>query len=515
MISVEERERVRRAYFVEKKTQRQIAKEMGLARKTVRKALESAEPAAYTLSEPRPAPVLDPYKARIEQLLREAERMPRKQRYTGRKIFQLLQQAGYSGAESTIRAYIGRLRQAQKRPKVYLPLEFDPGRDAQMDWGEAVAIIAGVTVTVQLFFMRLNYSRRLFVMAFPSQKQEAFFAGHVQAFSFFGGVPHRISYDNLTTAVQMVLHGKNRREQQAFVVFRSHYLFESHFCTPGEGHEKGGVEHGVGFGRRNYLVPIPEVASFAELNQFLLAQCQADDLRQVDGQAVTIGAAWALEQPALLPLPAQPFPCCVTRPVCLTPYSQVEFETNRYSVPADKAQRNLVLRAYPFVVEILYQEEVLARHARSYARDQDMFDPLHYLPLLAQRPGAFAHAKPLRWWRSGWPPAYEQLLARLQAKAADGQAIREFVRILDLHRQYPASAVAAAIEQALAYGCIHADGVELCLRQHLQPEAPPPPLDLTGASEVVGLRSHRTAGRICIVMSNCLQQPLRWAGLLA
>jgi transposase len=487
MISVEDRERVRRAYFVEKKTQRQIAKEMQLARKTVRKALESAEPAAYTLSEPRPAPVLDPYKARIEELLREAERMPRKQRYTGRKIFQLVQQAGYTGAESTIRAYIGRRRQEQRRPNVYLPLEFDPGQDAQMDWGEAVAIIAGVTVTVQLFFMRLNYSRRLFVMAFPSQKQEAFFAGHVQAFNFFGGVPHRISYDNLATAVQAVLQGKNRREQQAFVVFRSHYLFESHFCTPGEGHEKGGVEHGVGFGRRNYLVPIPQVASFAELNQFLLAQCQADDLRQVDGQTVTIGAAWALEQPTLLPLPAQPFRCCVTRPVCLTPYSQVEFETNRYSVPADKAQRNLVLRAYPFVVEILYQEEVLASHGRSYERDQDIFDPLHYLPLLAQRPGAFAHAKPLRWWRSEWPPAYEQLLARLQAEAVDGQAIREFVRILALHQQYPASAVEAAIAQALVYGCIHADGVELCLRQHLHPEVSPPLLDLTAQPKLLAV----------------------------
>jgi transposase len=487
MISVEDRERVRRAYFVEHKTQRQIAKEMQLARKTVRKAIESAEPAAYTLRKPRPAPVLDGYKVRIEELLGEGEKMPRKQRYTSRKIFQLLQQAGYSGAESTVRAYIGRVRQERKRPKVYLPLEFDPGQDAQMDWGEAEANIGGVTVTVQLFFMRLCYSRRLFVMAFPSQKQEAFFAGHVEAFNFFGGVPHRISYDNLTTAVQAVLPGNKRREQQAFVVFRSHYLFDSHFCTPGEGHEKGGIEHGVGFGRRNYLVPIPQVASFAELNHFLLTQCQADDLRQVAGQTVTIGAAWALEQPTLLPLPDQPFRCCVTRSVCLTPYSQVEFETNRYSVPADKAQRNLVLRAYPFVVEILYREEVLARHDRSYARDQDIFDPLHYLPLLAQRPGAFAHAKPLRWWRSSWPPAYERLLAHLQAEAVDGQAIREFVRILALHQHYPAAAVEAAIEQALVYGCIHADGVELCLRQHLHPEVSPPPLDLTAQPKLLAV----------------------------
>ena len=280
-----------------------------------------------------------------------------------------------------------------------------------------VVEIAGERVTVQVFYMRLCYSRKLFMMAFPAQKQEAFFEGHVQAFHHFRGVPHRITYDNLKAAVQKVLEGHTRQEQQAFIAFRSHYLFESHFCTPGQGNEKGGVEHGVGFGRRNFMVPIPKVASFAELNALLLAECLEDDERQVDGQPVTIGEAWELERPALLPLPGKDFECCVTRPVCLTPYSQVEFETNRYSVPADKAQPHLVLKAYPFRVDILYLEEVIASHAALLRqRNQDIFDPLHYLPLLEQRPGAFQHAKPLRRWRETWPPAYERLLAKLQAE---------------------------------------------------------------------------------------------------
>ena len=133
-----------------------------------------------------------------------------------------------------------------------------------------------------------------------------------------------------------MLEGHTRQEQQAFIALRSHYLFESHFCTPGQGHEKGGVEHSVGFGRRNFLVPIPKVASFAELNTLLLAECLKDDERQVDGQPVTIGEAWELEKSALRALPAKDYQCCVSRPVCLTPYSQVEFETNRYSVPTDK-----------------------------------------------------------------------------------------------------------------------------------------------------------------------------------
>jgi len=492
MISVEEREQVRRAYFIEAKSLRQIARELKMARKTVRKAIEQAEPATYTLHTPRPAPRLGPYKARLDALLAEVEQMPRKQRYTGHKIFQLLQQEGYQGAESSVRAYIGRRRREQRRPPVFLPLEFDPGVDAQVDWGEAQAILAGVPVTVQLFCMRLCYSRRLFMMAFPAQTQEAFFAGHVHAFHFFAGVPQRISYDNLKAAVQKVLQGHNRREQQAFVVFRSHYLFVSHFCTPGQAHEKGSVEHSVGFGRRNFLVPIPAVADFAELNQLLVAACQADDSRQVDGQPLTIGAAWALERPHLRPLPAQDVRCCLTKAVTLTPYSQVEFETNRYSAPADKAQRHLVLRAYPFHVEILDQETVLATHPRCYGRHQESVDPLHYLPLLEQRPGAFDHARPMRRWRKAWPPVYEQLLAKLQA-ADDGQGVREFVRVLQLHRRYPAHQVEAAVAQALAYGCFHADGVELCLRQQQPAEATPPALDLAAHPHLTPLAQSASA----------------------
>lgn len=493
MISVEERERIRWAYFVEHKSLRQIAREQHVARKTVCKAIEQVEPAVYTLRSPRSAPKLGPFKQRIDELLAERAQMPRKQRYTGHKIFLLLQQAGYRGAESSVRAYIGKRRQEKRRPPVFLPLEFDPGVDAQVDWGEAQAVIAGAPVTVQLFCMRLCYSRRLFVMAFPTQSQEAFFAGHVQAFHFFGGVPQRVSYDNLKVAVFAVLKGHNRREQQAFVVFRSHYLFASHFCTPGQGHEKGSVEHGVGFGRRNYLVPIPQVADFAELNQLLVAACLADDARQVDGQPQTIGEAWQLERKYLRPLPAQDYRCCVTKAVTLTPYSQIEFETNRYSVPVDKVQRHLVLRAYPFHVEILDQEDLLASHARCYGRDQEVFDPLHYLPLVEQRPGAFAHARPMRRWRKAWPPVYEHFLTALQSMRGDGQSVREFVRVLKLHQQYPAHQVEAAVKQALVYGCLHADGVELCLRQHLQGESTPPALDLAAYPQLTQLAHAATA----------------------
>jgi hypothetical protein len=247
------------------------------------------------------------------------------------------------------------------------------------------------------------------------------------------------------------------------------------------------VEDGVGFARRNFLVPIPHVASFAELNDLLLTACLADDQRRVDRQPAPVGEAWEQEKPFLLPLPEKDFECCVTRAVTLNPYSQVEFETNRYSVPTDKAYPNLVLKAYPFRIDVLYLDQVVARHRRCYQRQQDVLDPLHYLPLLEQRPGAFEHAKPIRRWREGWPPIYERLLARLREQWPEGRGVREFVRILKLHGQHPAERVQQAVEQAMTYGCAHADGIELCLHQLLHPDHATIVLDLADQPRLVGV----------------------------
>ena len=214
------------------------------------------------------------------------------------------------------------------------------------------------------------------------------------------------------------------------------------------------------------------MASFEELNEHLLAQCLADDQRRVDRQPVPIGEAWEMEKPHLRTLPAYDVACCATRPATLNPYSQVVLDTNRYSVPVDKAYRNLIIKAYPFRVDVLHMEELIASHPRCFGRKQDILDPLHNLPVLEQRPGAFEHAKPIRRWREGWPPVYERLLERLQEQEPNGQSVREFVRVLKLHHDHPAELLAQAVEQALAYGCIHADGVELCLHQLENPEVP-------------------------------------------
>jgi hypothetical protein len=295
--------------------------------------------------------------------------------------------------------------------------------------------------------------------------------------------------DNLTLAVQKIVAGKERREQAKFLTFRGHYLFASHFCTPGAGHEKGSVEHGVGYVRRQYLVPLPVVNSFAELNAYLRERCLADDARQVKGQPATIGEMWQAEQPHLRPLPTHDYDCCRTIEAALTPYSQVIVETNRYSVPVEQACVRLVVKLYPFQVEIYRPDQVtpLAIHARSYAHEQDIFDPLHYLPLLQQRPGAFDYAKPLRQWRSQWPPVYETLLTYLRQQWPDGRGVREFVTILQLHQHHAAALIEQAITQALAHHCAHADGVRLCLNQLLTPAPTPVALDLQNRPHLLGV----------------------------
>lgn len=484
---MDEYEVIRRAYFHEGRSIRSIAREHGHGRNLVRKAIAHAEPPGYKQKEARAAPILGPYRSRIDELLAENKDLPRKQRYTSRKIYKIIQEEGYAGSESGVRTYVAERRKLTRSKPSYLPLEFDPGQDAQMDWYEAKVWMAEELITVQVFVMRLNYSRAKFVMAFPFQKQEAFLEGHVQAFSFFEGVPYHIAYDNLKTAVLRILKGRNRVEQERFIGLRSHFLFESVFCTPGKGNEKGGVESDVGTTRRDFLVPIPKVNSFEELNADLRQKCQEEMNRRVARQPLTIGEAFEIERPLLIPISKGEYPCCVSRPVKANGYSQVTYETNRYSVPTKYAGRALVLRAFAFRVEVLFMDQVIAEHPRCFRREQDVLDPLHYLALLEQRPGAFDHTKPIRRWRAQWSSAYETLLEQLRQKWPEGRGVREFVRILRLHEEHPDWAVEKAVRQAVEIGCTHHDGVQLCLRQILEPESMSQSLDMLAYPQLAAI----------------------------
>jgi transposase len=486
MIKVEDVEKIRWAYYRDGLSLREIGRRLHHSRRVIHRAIESAEPGQYRQVRERPQPVLDAWKAKIDALWEESQKLPRKQRYTARKIYGELQKQGYGGSEITVSRYIGEKRRAAQAKPVFLPLEFDPGEDAQVDWGEAVAEIAGQRVVVQLFIMRLNYSHARFVEAFPFQKQEAFFEGHSQAFHFFGAVPKRITYDNLKTAVYRILAGRNRTEQVAFVAFRSHYLFESRYCTPGQGHEKGGVESDVGFSQRNFMVPLPRVNSYEELNAALRQACVQDLERRLRGGTDTVAAKLAAERPLMLALPPGDYPTYREHLVSVNPYGLVVLDTNRYSVPGHIGEE-VRLPAYAFRVEILAGEAVIATHAHCFGREQDVIEPLHYLAALVQRPGAFEHAVPMRRWRAEWPPIYETLLAELRQRWPEERGLREFLNILALHKDYSADQLTQAIEAALQLGAVHLDGVQLCLRQLSAGKELPAALDLSGHTRLAGI----------------------------
>jgi len=484
MVKVEEKEIIRRLYFRERHSIRRIARERHHSRKTVRKAVLDPGPPAYHLNGARPCPVLGPYKAIIDRWLEEDRHRPRKQRHTGHRIYErLVAEYGYRGGESTVRHYVGRQRQGLG--DLFIPLEFDPGSDAQCDWGEAQVIMKGQPLQVQLFCMKLNYSHKPFVMAFPRQRQEAFFEGHQEAFSWFDGVPHRISYDNLTLAVRKVLEGRNREEQAAFIAFRSHYLFDSHFATPGQAHEQGRVENLVGYARRNFLVPVPRVSSFEELNRVLLERLREEDGRRIAGEALTIGELWEKERSWLLPLPRYPYPCCVTRPVRANAYSQVVFDGNRYSVPVEYAPRKLTLHGYAWRVEIAWHDRVVAVHRRSYGKGEEVLEVEHYLPLLLQRPGAFPYARPVRHWQM--PPVYREFLEALKERR-DGQAIREFLLVLALGRLHGGECLERALREALGKGWVSYQAVRQLMPDGSGKEAPFQGVDLSSRPHLQGIK---------------------------
>ena len=485
MITVEEVEHIRRLHFIEGKSIRQIARETGHSRKTIRQALADASPPIYQLKEPRPSPKIGPFAEQIDQWLLQDLNNPPKQHLTARRIYQLLDDLPeFDAAESTVRRFIRLRRQLLRPPQIFIPLAYEPAMDAQCDFGEGIIVLNGARVTAQLFCMRLCYSKRPFVMAFPTQKQEVFFEGHQMAFRFYQGVPHCIWYDNLKPAVKRILEGRNREEQAAFIAFRSHYLFESRFCTPGQAREKGLVEGLVGYSRRNFLVPLPEVGSWDELNHLLWQRCQAEDRRRLRGEKQTMGELWAVERPSLLPLPTRPYPCCSVHPVRANRFSLVTFETNRYSVPPEYAHQKLVLKAYVWRVEIAAGEKVIAVHPRCYEREQDILDPFHYLPLLMTKPGAFDHAKALREWRASWPEVYYRYRQGLEERQGQRQGTQEFIRILELHRSYPPERIRQALELALNYHCYSLDAVQNLLHQLTTPTPVGSPLDLSATPEL-------------------------------
>ncbi|MBM7867091.1 IS21 family transposase [Heliobacterium gestii] len=470
MITMAQYHDIRRMYFREGKSIRRIANELKMSRRTIGKYLndgfEPSQRRRKQIPRHRSAPVVGPFAPIIKTWLADDLSRPPKQRHTGRRIYErLAEEYGFIGAESTVRRVVGQLRREVK--PVYIPLEFPLGDNAQCDWGEVQILLNGTPTKVRLFVMRLTASRALFVRAYPHERQEAFFDGHCRAFRFFGGVPQRVTYDNLKTAVKKVLRGRNREEQEAFQALRAHYVFQAEFCNVASGNEKGQVECMVGYSQRNFFVPLPEVDSLDELNTRLAQQClRFAEKTRLPHSEERIASAWARGNTHLLRLPERDFDACRVLPVRADHYSLVHFETNAYSIPCAWAGRELLLKAYVDEIRIIAGVEVIAVHRRCYERKQQRLHLDHFIDALAKKPRALRDAAAFQ--NDSAPPIYRRFY--LEMRRRDGaEGDRAFIRILQLHRQHGAAVLVPALTEAEAQGLYHYDVVAEFVRRQLHP----------------------------------------------
>jgi transposase len=460
---------------------RELARRHGVHRRTVRQALASALPPARKRPEGRRAPKLGPYRGLIDSWLLADREAPRKQRHTARRIWQrLVGEEGADVAEVTVRKYVRRRRRELGEPaQAYVPQVYEPGQEAEVDWGEAEVEISGRRLEVGLFLMRACSSGACFVRAFERQTQQAFLEAHVEAFDFFGGVFSTIRYDNLRAAVRKVLRGRRRIEQDRFVALRSHYLYESVFTLPGpEGaHEKGGVEGEVGRFRRRHLVPVPSVATLEELNERIGDGCFVDLDRRIHGRPETVREALALERRALRSLPIEDFPTAEELSPRVDQKALVTIKQSRYSVPVALVGLRVQAKVGAREVVLWHGGREVARHPRLYARYRVSARLDHYLELLERKPGALRGSLPLAQERErgAWPASFDELWAGIADRYGPSEAARQMVDVLLLVREHGAERVELAVRGALAAGAFDGRAVALLAtrRDRLEPQPLP------------------------------------------
>ncbi|MGH3635477.1 MAG: IS21 family transposase [Pseudonocardiaceae bacterium] len=455
-------EQIRRDERVEGLSIRQLAQRHGVHRRTVREALISAVPPPRKAYSARPRPAIDPYAQIIDSWLLADREVPRKQRHTARRVWQrLIVEHGASLAEVTVSRYVARRRAElglQDRVQVAVPQTHVPGAEAEVDFGEFSAYLAGVLVKMWMFVMRLSHSGRAFHVAFGTQAQEAFLEGHVAAFTHFSGVPARIRYDNLKPAVIRVLRGRDRSESERFIALRSHYGFDSFFCIPGidGAHEKGGVEGEIGRFRRRHLVPVPTVDSLSQLDDLIAAADAADDGRVITGRPVTVGSAFAAEAPALRALPLEPFDPARQLMARVDNRARVCLRQCYYSVPARLVGRHLPVRLSASTVQVLDGSTVIARHQRAFGRHIEVLALDHYLEVLQKKPGALPGATALAQAKATgvFTATHQQYWDAVRTKLGDGPGTRALIEVLLAHRTLPAEALKTAMDKAIAAGSL-------------------------------------------------------------
>lgn len=434
---------------------RRIAKQLGLSRNAVKRYLRGATPGEYHLEKPRPRLVRERIDARVRELLKSEQEKstPRKQRLSATRIHRILLAEGKAASERTVRDAVAAARLELRDPlqHAFLPLQYDPGIDGQVDFMEAkVDDVHDGRITSNVLIVRLCYSRRRFRYAAPNQTREALFEGLMRAFEFFGGVPRNLWFDNLTPAIRKVLKGRNREMQAKFAAFAAHYGFKAEFCAPGKGNEKGGVERDVRTTQQEVFAPIPNVDGRSGVQAALDALTVADLEQVVRGCTQSIGELFEHECDKLLPLPPTRFDAATTRTARVTNSSWVQLGTNFYSVPVRLVGHQVTVKTLAEEIVVFEARVEVARHRRSYGHGKMVLALEHYLPLLERKHRGLDRAIPMRQWFGQVDACWPQLLTAMRLQHGEVDGSLEFVEALRLCGKHGVDAVTAAVQKTLA-----------------------------------------------------------------
>jgi len=468
MLIVETIAKIRRAYFVQGKAIKAICRELRVSRKVVRKVLRSEATEFRYEREEQPLPRIGPWQESLDRLLVSNEAKPSRERLTLMRVFEELRGLGYAGGYDAVRRYARSWQRDRATTSVdaFVPLSFAPGEAYQFDWSHEVVLINGTTVTVKVAHIRLCHSRMPFVRAYPRETQEMVFDAHDRAFAFFEGACTRGIYDNMKTAVETIFVGRERAYNRRFLQMCSHYLIDPVACTPASGWEKGQVENQVGLVRERFFTPRLRVKSYDELNAWLIDQCvaYARAHRHPEIREQTIWQIFEAERPSLVPYAGR-FDGFHAVPAAVSKTCLVRFDNNRYSVAAGAVGRPVEIRAYAERIELRQAGHIVGEHRRCFGRDQTMFDPWHYVPVLARKPGALRNGAPFKNWIL--PSGLERIRRKL---TGPGDGDRQMVAILAAVLSDGLPAVEAACLEALHEGVHSADVVLNILARRREPE---------------------------------------------
>jgi len=467
MLTVETIGRIRRERFLRGKTIKEIARDLRVSRNTVRKVLRSGETSFEYERSIQPRPKLGRWTAELDDLLTNNVSKAAREQLTLIRLFEELRDRGYEGGYDAVRRYARRWSKAhgQAVAAAFVPLSFAPGEAYQFDWSHEVVLLNGVTVIVKVAHVRLCHSRMLFVRAYPRETQEMVFDAHDRAFAFIKGTCRRGIYDNMKTAVETVFIGKERLYNRRFLQMCSHYLVDPVACTPASGWEKGQVENQVGLVRERFFTPRLRFRSYDEMNAWLLDKCitYAKVHRHPELTERTVWEVFETERPQLVPYAGR-FDGFHGVPASVSKTCLVRFDNNKYSVAASAVGRPVEVHAYADRIVIRQNGKIVGDHPRSFGRGETIYDPWHYVPVLARKPGALRNGAPFKDWVL--PAAMERVRRKL-AGAGDGN--RQMVDILTAVLTDGLPAVEGACAEALSHGVHSADVVLNILARHRDP----------------------------------------------